>query len=400
MSIDMGSSVGSFDSAARSGRFDATTCDSRVQSRNSRTGSHNSRTGPCNSRTGSCNSRTETDDTRRQTDDTPGVGVPAEVRGLARDEVRLLVARPGRIVHGRFWELGRFLAAGDVVVVNTSATLPAAVDGVRRGGRPVVVHFSTELDDRSWVVELRVPDGSGPVLDGRAGEQVRLAGGAGLTLVEPVHGRRLWRARAAMGGPVEAFLRGHGRPITYGYVRGRWPLAAYQTVFATEPGGAEMASAGRPFSGRLVADLVARGIVLAPVTLHAGVSSLEAHEPPQPERFAVPATTARLVNQARAAGGRVVAVGTTVTRALESVAAVGGTVEPGAGWTDLVLGPDRPARVVAGLVTGWHEPGASHLLLLAAVAGQELVDDAYRAATASGYLWHEFGDACLLLPAR
>jgi S-adenosylmethionine:tRNA ribosyltransferase-isomerase len=159
-----------------------------------------------------------------------------------------------------------------------------------------------------------------------------------------------------------------------------------------------MPSAGRPFSERLVTGLVAGGVVIAPVTLHTGVSSLEAHEPPQPERFRVPATTARLVNQTRSAGRRVVAVGTTVTRALETVAATDGTVTPGAGWTDLVLGPDRPARAVTGLVTGWHEPGASHLLLLTAVAGQTLVERAYAEAAGSGYLWHEFGDSCLLLP--
>ena len=326
-----------------------------------------------------------------------GAGEPAEARGLRRDEVRLLVAGDGGVEHARFVDLGRFLAAGDLVVVNTSATVPAAVDGVRRGRRRVAVHFSTELDDRSWVVELRAPDGSGPVRDGARGEVVRLPGGGRLRLVEVAGGTRLWRARAAVDGTVSGYLARHGRPVTYGYLRGQWPLSAYQTVFAVEPGSAEMPSAGRPFSGRVLADLATRGVVVAPITLHTGVSSLEAGEPPQPERFRVPATTARLVNQTRAAGGRVVAVGTTVTRALESVAGPAGTVEPGHGWTDLVLGPDRPARVVTGLVTGWHEPGASHLLLLAAVVGDEQVARAYREAQARGYLWHEFGDACLLL---
>ena len=161
-----------------------------------------------------------------------------------------------------------------------------------------------------------------------------------------------------------------------------------------------MPSAGRPFTEQLVTRLVAGGVVVAPVLLHTGVSSLEAGEPPQAERFRVPAATASLVNHTRRAGGRVVAVGTTVTRALETVAHPDGTVAEGQGWTDLVLGPDRPARVVDGLVTGWHAPGASHMLLLEAVAGPGLVRQAYDAALEARYLWHEFGDSCLLLPAR
>jgi S-adenosylmethionine:tRNA ribosyltransferase-isomerase len=159
-----------------------------------------------------------------------------------------------------------------------------------------------------------------------------------------------------------------------------------------------MPSAGRPFTDRVVTALVTAGVVLAPVTLHAGVSSPEAGEPPFPEPYRVPAQTARLVDHTKVHGGRVVAVGTTVTRALETVSDEDGRVSPGSGWTDLVLGPDRPARVVDGLVTGWHDAGASHLLLLEAVAGRELVASAYSAARAEGYLWHELGDSALLLP--
>ncbi|HET8684473.1 MAG TPA: S-adenosylmethionine:tRNA ribosyltransferase-isomerase [Micromonosporaceae bacterium] len=327
---------------------------------------------------------------------------PPEARGLARDQVRLLVAEPGGVTHARFHELGRFLQAGDLVVVNTSATLPAAVDGVRADGSRVVVHCSTPLDDGTWVVELRLPDGSGPVRDACAGERVELSGGAVLTLLSAypdgrvTTGSRLWVGQA--GGGLGRHLARYGRPITYGYLRGRWPLRFYQPVFGREPGSAEMASAGRPFTHRLVTDLVTRGVAVAPVLLHAGVSSLEAYEPPQRERFQVPLATARLATQTRRWGGRVVAVGTTVVRALESAAQPDGSVVPAGGWTDLVLGPDRPARVVGGLVTGWHAPDASHLLLLEAVAGAELVGRAYGEALRAGYRWHEFGDSCLLLP--
>jgi S-adenosylmethionine:tRNA ribosyltransferase-isomerase len=181
-------------------------------------------------------------------------------------------------------------------------------------------------------------------------------------------------------------------------VTGDFPLEAYQNVYATEFGSAEMASAGRPFSERLLVRLMARGVVVAPLTLHTGVSSPEAHEPPAPERFAVPEVTARLVGATRRAGGRVVAVGTTVTRALESATGEDGETRPAAGWTDLVLGAERPARAVTGLVTGLHAPEASHLELLEAVAGAGLVERAYAAAVRGGYLWHEFGDAMLFLP--
>jgi S-adenosylmethionine:tRNA ribosyltransferase-isomerase len=251
------------------------------------------------------------------------------------------------------------------------------------------------------VVELRPRDGAtGPLADVRSGEVIELPDGVALRVVAPhPHGQhRLWRALAAVEGGAPAYLARHGRPIRYGYVPVPVPLAEYQTVFAREPGSAEMPSAGRPFTADVIVDLITRGIGVAPITLHTGVSSQEPGEPPQPERYRVPESTARAVNSARAWGGRVVAVGTTVTRALESAADPAGVLRPAAGWTDLVLGPRRPARVVSGLVTGWHAPGASHLDLLEAVAGADLVKTAYRAAVRERYLWHEFGDSCLLLP--
>lgn len=333
---------------------------------------------------------------------TPVADAPAEARGLDRDEVRLLVASSATDDVGDtvFRELPSYLQAGDLVVVNRSATLPAALDGRRQDGSPVVVHLSTAHDDGTWVLEVRPPAPSfGPVPDVRVGERVELPTGACVEVVETLPGqRRLHRARVAVEGPLAGLLERCGRPIAYGYVPDRWPLSAYQTVFATEPGSAEMPSAGRPFTPRTVVDLTRRGVLLAPLTLHTGVSSPEAGEPPNPERYDVPPATAALVNHVRSRGGRVVAVGTTVTRALETVAAENGTVRAGRGWTDLVLGPDRPARVVDGLVTGWHEPGGSHVHLLAAVAGSELVARAYTEAFARGCLWHEFGDSCLLLP--
>ncbi|TKA09841.1 S-adenosylmethionine:tRNA ribosyltransferase-isomerase [Actinacidiphila oryziradicis] len=334
--------------------------------------------------------------------------VPAEERGRGRDAVRLLVGRraAGEVAHHAFGELPRLLRAGDVLVVNTSRTLPAAVDG-RLGEKPVVVHFSTRQDDGRWTVELRTPDARGTTLPrpgGPAGAVVGLPGGERLVLQAPLsaRGERLWVAAASMADPV-AYLHRYGRPIRYGYTERDQPLAAYQTVFSVESpddglGSAEMPSAGRPFTAVLVTELVSRGVQIAPITLHTGVASGEAYEPPYPERFSVPPSTAWLVNAARAGGGRVVAVGTTVVRALESAADVHGVVRAAGGWTDLVITPGRGVRAVDGLLTGLHEPTASHLLMLEALAGPALLEQVYGEAVCGGYLWHEFGDSNLLLP--
>jgi S-adenosylmethionine:tRNA ribosyltransferase-isomerase len=313
----------------------------------------------------------------------------------------MLVARPGRDEHLRLGELARVLHPGDLLVVNTSATLPAAVLlSHRRTGQ--LLHVSTQLDDGAWVVEVRRADGGGPAGDVGPGEVLRLPGGVRLRVAHPhpAGQRRLWRSVPAPWHDLAGYLYAHGRPVRYGYVTGEVTLDDLQTVFATQPGSAEMPSAGRGLTARLLVRLVAAGVVVAPVVLHAGLSSAEAHEPPQPERYTVPEATARLVNSTRRVGRRVVAVGTTVVRALESAADADGRVRPSVGWTGLVLGPTRPARVVDGLLTGLHDPEASHLDLLEAVAGPALVAAAYDAVTGPdpAYLWHELGDTMLLLP--
>ena len=323
---------------------------------------------------------------------------PPESRGLARDEVRMLVAAPGRLEHRRVRDLPAALHPGDLLVVNTSATLPAAVDLLDDDR---FLHVSTQLDDGDWVVEVRRADNTGPSAT-TTGALLRLPGGVDLRVrgPHPKGQRRLWRATPGPATDRTMYLTEHGHPVRYPYVEGDWPLAAWQNVYAEVPGSAEMPSAGRPLTDRLLVRLMARGVVVAPIVLHTGVSSQETHEPPQPEQYVVPAATARLVASTRAAGRRVVGVGTTAVRALETVADARGRVHPAAGWTSLVLGPDRPARVVDGLLTGLHEAEASHLDLLRAVAGDRLVEQAYRVVTHGprSYLWHEFGDTMLFLP--
>jgi S-adenosylmethionine:tRNA ribosyltransferase-isomerase len=329
---------------------------------------------------------------------------PPEVAGAGRDAVRMLVARraTGALRHAAFGDLPSFLEPGDLVVINTSATVPAAVDALAPTGDRVVVHLSTHLGGDRWAVEVRRPTAGGtePWGAGAPPSTLALGEGAEVVLIGPHRGGRVWEARVAVPGPVLAWLVGHGRPIRYGYVPEAWPLDAYQTVYATEPGSAEMPSAGRPFTPELVTRLVARGIGVTPVVLHAGVASLEAHEAPYPERVVVPAATAARVDATRAGGGRVVAVGTTVVRALETAADAGGVdgLAPVDGWTDVVVTPERGVRATDGLLTGWHGPEASHLLLLEAVAGRPVLEASYAAAVSAGYRWHEFGDAHLILP--
>jgi S-adenosylmethionine:tRNA ribosyltransferase-isomerase len=351
--------------------------------------------------------------------------VPPEARGITRDAVRMLVASRSScgLVHSHFSEIPRFFDDGDLIIVNTSGTLAAAVAGTLRPGSgsapgcDVEVHLSTRLPAGLWTIELRhsesgdrrgrVKDraGTGPVLDACAGDVVELPGGAHVSLLTPYSqsddGVRLWVATFTTAEPddhLESYLAIYGKPIKYGYVAGSWPITMYQNVYATEPGSAEMPSAGRPFTPEVITRLVARGVGVAPILLHTGVASLEANEPPYPEQYRVSRTTAHRVNDTRRNGGKVIAIGTTVVRALETVVDDRGLVHAGSGWTDTVITPEKPVLSVDGLLTGWHEPEASHLAMLLAISGSEVVERSYAAALEYGYLWHEFGDVHLLLP--
>jgi S-adenosylmethionine:tRNA ribosyltransferase-isomerase len=329
-------------------------------------------------------------------------GEPPEARGLARDDVRMLVARvaTGSLRSSAFRDLPSLLEPGDLVVINTSGTLPAAIDAVAQDGTALVVHLSTRLDDGRWIVEpRRLVSGRSERWAGPPPSPVmHLRGGGALVLEAPYRGNRLWRASLDVGQPVLTWLETHGRPIHYGYVGRSWPIEAYQNVYATERGSAEMPSAGRPFTTEMITRLVAGGVAVAPLVLHSGVASLEADETPLPERVTVPDTTAEQVNAARRGGHRVVAIGTTVVRALETCAEPGGLARGYDGWTDLVVTPERGVVLVDGLLTGWHEPVSSHLLLLEALCGRDVLVDSYHAALVQGYRWHEFGDVHLILP--
>lgn len=331
---------------------------------------------------------------------------PLELTGRRRDEARLLVAwrSSGRLEQARMADLGTFLEAGDVLVVNTSATRPAAlvVD------RELVIHLSTRLDDGRWVVEFRHLCGAGTTawLDYRPPATALTLPGRGrlrtvgpyTPALHPRHPVRLWTAWLDLPEPLDQYLARWGRPIRYGCDAGDWPIDAYQTVFATESGSAEMPSAARGFTAELVTRLVSQGVIVAPITLHTGVASQEAGETPYPEWYQVPEATAVAINTAHATGHRVITVGTTATRAVETVASPQGVVRAGEGWTSLVITPERGVHSVDGLLTGWHDPEASHLLLVEAVAGHDLLDRSYAAAIDASFAGHEFGDFHLILP--
>ncbi|HSM54614.1 MAG TPA: S-adenosylmethionine:tRNA ribosyltransferase-isomerase [Candidatus Sulfomarinibacteraceae bacterium] len=329
-------------------------------------------------------------------------GEPAEARGLARDDVRLMVSYRSheRVIHTRFSEIDTVLRAGDVLVLNTSGTRPAALPATDPRGRSLRLHLSTQLPAGLWLVELRRPDraASQPYFEAEVDDTLSLPDGGRATLHRP-HGarRRLWVASVTLPEAVDVYLGRHGQPIRYSYVRETWPIDYYQTVYAMEPGSAEMPSAGRAFTPELLTRMVARGVQVVPLILHTGVASLEAGEAPYEEYYRVPASTARAINAARSTG-RIIAVGTTVVRALETVVDSTGRVHPGEGWTNLLIEPRRQIRAVEGLLTGLHEPRASHLDMLQALAGAEHVRRTYQQALQEGYLWHEFGDLHLILP--
>ncbi|MGH8911227.1 MAG: S-adenosylmethionine:tRNA ribosyltransferase-isomerase, partial [Acidimicrobiia bacterium] len=331
-------------------------------------------------------------------------GGPPERRGVARDGVKLMVAgqEEDAVRHTTFSHIGDALVPGDLLVINVSATGPASLEGRAEDGSPIRLHISSPLGGNLWTVEPRQPVGVGSerILD-FAGGVISLAGGASAVLfAADSRSPRLWVAELQGVKDLGRYLERHGQPVRYSHTDNRWPLDDYQSVYANQPGSVEMPSAGRPFTTGLITSLMAAGVLFAPLVLHAGLASFEAGERPDAERYRVPEATAALVNHVRGEGGRVVAVGTTSVRALETVTDSRGQVHPGNGLTELVVTPQRGVRAVDGLITGWHDAGASHLDLVSAVAGADLLDECYHEARRHGYLWHEFGDSLLVMASR
>jgi S-adenosylmethionine:tRNA ribosyltransferase-isomerase len=299
------------------------------------------------------------------------------------------------------------LRPGDLLVINDAATLPASLRGTVRGAAIELRLVTAPLPgEDTWLAVLfgegdwrtRTEDRPAPP-DVASGDRLEFAGlAATVVAIEPASPRLLRVRFDREGDALYAALYAIGRPIQYSYLADDVPLDAFQTAFAGPPWAMEMPSAARPLRWAQILEARRRGIEVRALTHAAGVSATgdDALDRllPFPERYAIPDATADAVLATRARGGRVVAVGTTVVRALEGWARSGER----AGVTDLVLDAGVPLRVVDAMLTGMHAPGESHWRVLAAFAPPALLDPVCRHAVAHGYLAHEFGDATLFLP--
>ena len=330
---------------------------------------------------------------------------PTEERNMKRDDVRLLVTTgSGQIHHTTFNHLASFLQKGDVLVVNTSATIAAALPVSLPGGRQGRLHLSTRLNDREWLVEIREITGN-KTIRWQGGEKrmaFQLPSDADVTLKQRFYkneqGLHLWIAEFNVHQSLGTYLAAHARPIQYEKLDRQYPLSYYQTFFSFHPGSSEMPSAGRGFTSDLIESILRKGVVVAPVLLHTGVSSLEENETPYPEYMEIDPITASIINTAKSQGRRIIAVGTTAIRALETALNNDGTVMPYRGNTELFIDENYTMKVVDALLTGFHEPRASHLNMLQSIAGFDHINMAYQVAIENGYYWHQFGDLHLILP--
>ncbi len=330
---------------------------------------------------------------------------PTELRNLARDRVRLLVtAGSGLVEHTVFRKLDNYLQKGDVLVVNTSATRASAIPIILPDDQQGMAHFSTKVNDHEWLVEVREIIGDKTVRwkEGAVEMEFQLPDGAKIRLKRKFYKERellhLWVAEFNPGKEPEAYLAEQAQPIKYDKLHEPYPLEFYQTLFSFHPGSAEMPSAGRGFTRDLVERLLEKGVVFAPVLLHTGVSSLEEDEPPYAEYVEINPISATIINNARKQGRKIVAVGTTAVRAIESAVNETGEVLPYAGNTELVIDDSYRMRIVSGLLTGFHEPKASHLKMLQTLAGFDHIEQAYDLAVDNNYFWHQFGDLHLIFP--
>lgn len=328
---------------------------------------------------------------------------PTEERKLRRDEVRLLVTdKACQTEHTTFNHLPSFLNSGDVLVVNTSATIASALPVLLPGGQEGRLHISTKLTDEKRLIEVREVRGNKTIRwkQGAAGMVLQLAPDATVTLKQKFYNNNqwlhLWIADFKTDQSLKTWQAANAKPIQYEKLDRQYPLSYYQTFFSFHPGSAEMPSAGRGFTPELVEMLLKKGVVLAPVLLHTGVSSLEENETPYPEYMEINPVSAAIINAAKSQARRVIAVGTTCVRAVETAVNNEGLVMPYRGNTELFINRGYSMKIVDGLLTGFHEPKASHLNILQSIGGFEQIDIAYQQAIKAGYYWHQFGDLHLI----
>ncbi|WP_064092026.1 S-adenosylmethionine:tRNA ribosyltransferase-isomerase [Rossellomorea aquimaris] len=321
---------------------------------------------------------------------------PVETQGKSRDDVKLMVLKrsTGESEHTEFKQLSDFLNKGDVLVLNNSRTIPASLTGTQ-GNRKVTIRLSRKVTENSWDALL-----IGDIY--KALEPIEFSGGVKAKIIGKGSEQPLVRLEFNVNGTgFYDFLYREGEPIRYEYIKTPWPLNCYQTVYGSVPGSVEMASAGRAFTWKLMHTLKEKGIKMVFLQLHTGLSYYGDDRWPtpknHPEEYHVPKEAVQEIIQAKKNGKRVIAIGTTVVRALETVSAQYGELRPTRGVTNLYISKETPLKIVDGLVTGLHEPEASHLDLLSAFIAEEKLFHAYQGALLKNYKWHEFGDMNLIV---
>ena len=332
---------------------------------------------------------------------------PPELRGINRDEVKLLIINRNDYMtyHSTFNHLSDFLRSGDLLIFNSSRTLPASLKTINKGkGKPSEVRLAEHLPDDTWLVLFLFDKETPKNSLIKCGQKIEFESDLTAVVEKPdSHNPRLWKIKFSKTGAalIDIFYM-IGKPIRYGYISAPLPLEYYMTVFAIDPGSSEMPSAGRAFTWKMLFDLKNKNIGTSFLTLHTGLSSymdddLSATHVVSEEEYFIPAGTASRIRTAKAKGGRIIAVGTTVVRALESSASLTGKVVAGHSYTNLKITGEHKLKIANGLITGFHEPQASHLDLISAFLNPSQIREAYEQAIERKYLWHEFGDLCLIV---
>jgi len=333
---------------------------------------------------------------------------PTEVRNLKRDEVKLMVSERhnDKITHTQFSNIDHFLTKNNVLVVNTSGTINAALKTTLPNNEDGRIHLSTQISKNEWIAEIRkvVDNKTVRYTDIEENQILSIPNNHHIKIVSPFYDEnrnkqhlQLWKISFFGIDNMDEYLNKYGQAIAYSTVDVEYPQSYYQTVFAKEMGSSEMPSAGRAFTPYLIEKLKAKGVKIVPILLHTGVSSLEANEKPYPEYFEVSKETANALNEYTLQGKRIIAVGTTAIRAVESATNKKGKVQAQKGWTNLFITPANGIKIIDGMLTGFHEPKASHLLMMQALATTEHLSICYNQAIENSYKWHEFGDMHLLM---
>jgi S-adenosylmethionine:tRNA ribosyltransferase-isomerase len=338
---------------------------------------------------------------------------PATEPRSIRESARLLVIDASRRAFrdARITDLPEILQPGDLLVLNDAATIPASLRAWTEEGSSIEIRLLRQARDSAWLAVLlgegdwRTPtELRDPPASVSAGDCLQIAGDFVAQIVETsdVSDRLVTLQFNRSEADMWAGIYAYGRPIQYSYLKHDLPLWSVQTAYASRPWAVEMPSAGYPLTWSILLELKRRGVELASLTHAAGLSSAGHQELddrfPMPEFFEIPERTADAVEKARRHNRRVIAVGTTVVRALEGCAsAIDGRVAAGRGETDLVIDRSFRPAVVSGLLTGVHDTTQSHFRLLHAFSDETTLRRAWRYASDTDYLGHEFGDSCLVL---